>query len=232
MPVIQPAAPVPPVYQQQERWQDATTKYEQALEAAQTARQRAEARTRLALVHRDASQAATNRVNRDVERRAARHHARQAVEDWLEAAVTGPVGDAHYAAVQMSNVLLNVGLRREAPRAIERLITNLAENGSPSKLAYARFIHARALSWNGRYQEALETALAVDQDFQAHTEAGIEEIRLFALLAAAGYHAQAGDPDAGRALLDWIAEQFAGRHPETLAAYHRLCDRVIAEQAQ
>ncbi len=143
--------------------------------------------------------------------------------DWLEIALTGPEGSAHHATERAVHSYGMWQMNYDALLAAEEFLQQLeSANAAPSKIAFARYVNMQTLAWIGRYDEAILLSEQIDVELQETTNPVLEEIRVAALLRAAGYHARIGQTDSGHTLLNSILAD----HPEG------VFDQAVARSRQ
>lgn len=225
------------LYLQQERYAEALAKFQEAEAAAATAGQRAEARLGQVRAYRSQAHALRQSGNRDQARLAMMYGyqvAGSAVADWLEVALTGSEGDAHYAT---EKAVFGYGIlqrREEALQTAEEFLTQLTlAQAEPSKVAFAHYMKMQALAWNNRFEEAIDLALQIDSEYAGSARAVVDRIRVAALLRAAGYYARIGQADAGHALLDTIqARHPTGEFDDSVDSFRSVVQRYTAGQGE
>ena len=221
------------LYLQQERYAEALAKFQEAEAAAATAGQRAEAKVGQVRAYRSQAHALRLNGNRDQARLAMMDGyqvAGSAVPDWLEVALTGGEGDAHYAT---EKAVFGYGIlqrREEALQTAEEFLTQLIlAQAESSKVAFAQYMKMQALAWNKRFEEAIDLAFQIDSEHADSPRAVVERIRVAALLRASGYYARIGQAEAGHNLLDTIqARHPTGEFDESLHSFRAVIHRYAA----
>ncbi len=221
------------LYLEQSRFAGAIEKFQMAEGAATTAGQRAEAKLGQARAYRGQAHALRLNGNRDHARLSMMHGyqvAGSAVPDWLEVAMTGSEGDAHYAT---EKAVFGYGIfqrREEALQTAEEFLTRLIlAQAEPSKVAFAQYMKLQALAWNSRFEEAIDLAFQIDSEHADSPRAVVERIRVAALLRASGYYARIGQAEAGHNLLDTIqARHPTGEFDESLHSFRAVIQRYAA----
>ncbi len=224
-------------YLHQSRFPEAIEKFQEAEAAAATAGQRAEAKLGQVRAYRSQAHALRQSGNRDQARLAMMYGyqvAGSAVPDWLEVALTGSEGDAHYAT---EKAVFGYGMlqrRDEALQTAEEFLTQLIlAQAEPSKVAFAHYMKMQVLAWNKRFQEAIDLALQIDSEHADSPRAVVERIRVAALLRAAGYYARIGQAGAGHALLDTIqARHPTGEFDDSVDSFRSVVQRYTAGQGE
>jgi len=207
------------LYLDQSRYDEALGTFEQAKSYAQSSVQQAEALVgQLKVFGSQAEEMREQGQRKEAYKfcRSKRTLAEQTTEMWLEIAMSGSAGDAHYAIEEAIMALRALRLNKDALRAADRFVDELTNHGADrSKIAFARLFRARALGlWNYRPAEAAKAALELADELSADDDLNLETICVHSLLDACLYHAGAGEPFAGLAILDEVKETYPGKYTD------------------
>lgn len=205
------------LYSSEKRFDQAERLFEEARQTAVTSRQYAEALS--GLVQVTAEQVEPLREQGSLDERYTRLQevqplAREASGVWLEIALEGTPGDAHYANEQAVLVMEASGLRREALTTAHDFVEAFSQTDAPErKVVFARLMRTRALGlWNYAPALAARDALALAEELAGTEDSDLQTIRLASLIDAAIYLAGAGEPFGGLELLDFARDEYPSRN--------------------
>lgn len=150
-------------------------------------------------------------------------YAQAATTDLVGIADAGTPAEAHGAMDAAVSVYRSLNMSRYALDLAEHLLARPAIAADASKRAFAEYLRIRALAWNGRFDEAVAAALALDAQYAEQATADIIEIRFASLAHAAAYSALAGDRGTGQALVQSIEARFPRHNPKLVDFARRIC---------
>jgi len=225
------------LYLRQKRFDEALSTFEQAEQTATNPKQRADALT--GRVYAQAGQArlmggAPQEAEQAQQLRAeAISLANEAAVTWQAIALSSGIGSSHYAIEQAVEMFKATGQYEEGLAMADGIIDALNQTGAPAgKLAFAEYERILALCWNKRFSEAIQSAHQLDQTYAAQDADVFHLIRSFALLVAAGAHAQSGNPPQGRVLIGTVEgrDVVGVEVMESAAKFRHMMDLYEVEQ--
>jgi len=205
------------LYEKQHRFGDALIVYDQALSAAATPQERAEALTAMAFCQNLTQQTVALSTAHD------------AADQWALVAVGPSEKDAHYAIEKIDATYSNIGRRGASLDLLRRIETELPVHQYPRRAAFLKYRLMRICKSQGMAEEAKTLGEEIlDLFLDSSFGRGYEWLCGYTAVRLAYLYADEGNWEAAFSRLDGVAE----RWPQELGRYIEVHRSILAERNQ